>query len=79
MSRNVTPIYLIHWCILGFIDSIFCYLLGFVFPWPAIYGIGLALLVLSFFLARLWRRKTQRKHPDNGTREASTLIQNCAP
>ena len=61
MSRNVTPIYLIHWCILGFIDSIFCYLLGFVFPWPAIYGVGLALLVASFFLARLWRRGSRRK------------------
>ena len=60
MSRNVTPIYLIHWCILGFIDSIFCYLLGFVFPWPAIYGVGLALLVVSFFLARLWRSGKKR-------------------
>ena len=60
MSRNVTPIYLIHWCILGFIDSIFCYLLGFVFPWPAIYGVGLALLVVSFFLARLWRSRRQQ-------------------
>ena len=37
------------------------YLLGFVFPWPAIYGVGLALLVASFFLARLWRRGSRRK------------------
>ena len=69
MSRNVTPIYLIHWCILGFIDSIFCYLLGFVFPWPAIYGVGLALLVASFFLARLWQRGKQRKQKRKNGRE----------
>ena len=42
-------------------------LLGFVFPWPAIYGVGLALLVLSFFLARLWRRGRQRKQKKEGS------------
>ena len=57
MSRNLTPIYLIHWCILGMIDSIACYLLGVTFSWAAIYGMGLMLIVVSFFLARLWRRK----------------------
>lgn len=56
MSRNVTAIYFIHWCILGFIDSIFCLVQGYVFSWGSIYGIGLALLIVSFFLARLWRR-----------------------
>jgi hypothetical protein len=58
MSRNVTPIYCIHWCILGGIDSVCSYLLEITFPWPAIYGIGLVLLVLSFYLARLWKRRS---------------------
>lgn len=57
MSRNLALIYLIHWCILGMIDSIACYLLGVTFSWAAIYGMGLMLIVVSFFLARLWRRK----------------------
>ena len=58
MSRNLTPIYFIHWCILGFIDSIFCYLLGLVFPWWAVYGIGAALIVVS---CRIAKRLTARK------------------
>ena len=57
LSRELTPIYLIHWCILGFIDSIFCYLLGVSFSWPAIYGIGAAFLILSGLLAM---RRTAR-------------------
>ena len=59
MSRNVTPIYCIHWCILGGIDSVCSYLLEITFPWPTIYGIGLVLLVLSFYLARLWKRRKE--------------------
>ncbi len=54
MSRHLTPIYLIHWCLLGFIDSIFCYLLEIPFSWPAIYGTGAALTVLSAWLAKRW-------------------------
>lgn len=54
MSHNLTPIYLIHWCVLGFIDSIFCYLLEISFSWPIIYGIGAALIVLSVWLAKRW-------------------------
>ncbi len=62
MSRNLTPIYFIHWCILGCIDSIVCYLLEITFSWAFIYGIGLLLIVLSFLLARLWRsRRNARK------------------
>ncbi len=60
MSRNLTPIYLIHWCILGFIDSIFCYLLEIAFSWPAIYGIGAALTVLSAWLAKRWADRKKR-------------------
>ena len=58
MSRNLTPIYLIHWCILGFIDSIFCYLLGVVFPWAVIYLFGIVLTVLAPWIAKRW---TERK------------------
>ena len=54
MSRNVNQIYCIHWCILGFVDSIFCYLLGIVFPWPVIYLFGVALIILSAWLAQRW-------------------------
>ena len=60
MSRNLTPIYLIHWCILGFIDSIFCYLMELSFSWLVIYGIGAALLVMSGWIAKRW---TDRKQP----------------
>ncbi len=60
MSRNVNQIYCIHWCILGFVDSIFCYLLGVVFPWPFIYLFGVALIVLSAWLAKRWMN---RKRP----------------
>ena len=59
MSRRLTPIYLIHWCILGFIDSIFCYLLEITFSWPTIYGIGAALIVLSAWLAKRWANRKQ--------------------
>ena len=62
MSRNVKQIYCIHWCILGFIDSIFCYLLEITFSWPAIYGIGAALIVLSAWLAKRWADR--KKIPD---------------
>ena len=57
MSRNLTAIYCIHWCIIGFLDSIFCYLLEISFSWPVIYAIAAAVLVASFLLARLWRNR----------------------
>jgi hypothetical protein len=58
MSRNVKQIYCIHWCILGFVDSVFCYLLGVVFPWAVIYLFGIALTVLAAWIAQRW---TERK------------------
>ena len=57
MSRCITPIYFIHWCIIGFVDSIFCYLLEISFPWPVIYLIGVILIVLSAIFARLWTNR----------------------
>ena len=61
MSRNVNRIYCIHWCILGFVDSVFCYLMGIVFPWPVIYLIGIALIVVSAWIASRWERRQQTK------------------
>ena len=63
MSRNVNQIYLVHWCILGFIDSIFCYLLGFVFPYPVIYLIGVLLILVSCWIADRWRRRKTMTKP----------------
>ncbi len=62
MSRNLNRIYCIHWCILGFVDSIFCYLLGVVFPWPVIYLFGVALICLSAWLAKRWAGRKWRRH-----------------
>lgn len=62
MSRNITRIYVIHWCILGFVDSIFCYLLEMVFPYALIYLFGMALLAASCWISfRLERRSKQKK------------------
>ena len=61
MSRNVNRIYCIHWCILGFADSIFCYLLGLVFPWSVLYLFGVTLTVLSAWLAKLWADRKRAK------------------
>ena len=33
VSKNLTVIYFIHWCIIGFIDSIFGYLMEIIFPY----------------------------------------------
>ena len=61
MSRNVTLIYCIHWCILGSVESVFCYLLGVVFPWPVIYLFGAVLTILSVWLAKRWADRRQEK------------------
>ncbi len=55
MSRNITSIYFIHWIFIGSIESVFCILLGLVFPYSVIYVIGAILLVVSFLLARLYQ------------------------
>ena len=64
MSRNITPIYIIHWCIIGFVDSIFCYLFEISFPWPVIYVFAGLLIVLSGWLAKLWteRKRSAKAH-----------------
>ena len=55
MSKNVTPIYVAQWCVIGFVDSIFCYLLGFVIPYWAEYVFGVALIFASYWIAKGWR------------------------
>ena len=65
MSKNNTTIYFIHWIILGSFEIVVCYLLGLVFNYTVIYMIGAILLVVSFYLARLYhilkkRRKKRR-------------------
>ena len=57
MGRNLTKIYIIHWCILGFVDSIFCYLLEIVFPYWFMYLFGIVLVVLSSWIAVKWKRR----------------------
>jgi len=59
MSRNITLIYIIHWCIIGFVDSIFCFMFEISFPWPVIYLFGVILIVLSGWLAKLWAKRKQ--------------------
>ena len=57
MGRNLTKIYIIQWCIIGFVDSIFCYLLEIVFPYWFIYLFGCLLVILSSWIAgKLGRR-----------------------
>ena len=60
MSRNVKQIYCIHWCILGFVDSVFCYLLEIVFPYPLIYLFSVILIFISYWLAKGWMDQHSR-------------------
>ena len=63
MSRNLTKIYIIHWCIIGFVDSIFCYLLEIVFPYTIIYIFAFALIFVSYWIARWWEMKMRAISP----------------
>lgn len=56
MSKNVNTIYIIHWCIIGFIDCIFCYFHGFVFPHWFSYIIGIVITLISYILAEFWKK-----------------------
>ncbi len=60
MSKNLTPIYVAQWCVIGFVDSVFCYLLGFVIPYWAEYVFGAALIVLTYWIAKGWRLLQKR-------------------
>ena len=55
MSKNINSIYIIHWCILGFADALICYHLEYVVPYPAAYLIAVALVFVSYWIAKWWR------------------------
>ena len=61
MSKNVTVIYIIQWCIIGFIDSIFGYLLEIEFSYLTMYIIGIALVFIAYYLSILYN-KIKEKH-----------------
>ena len=56
LSRNLTPIYVAQWCVIGFVDSVFCYLLEFIIPYWAEYLFGVALIFISYWIAKGWRK-----------------------
>ena len=55
MSKNLTPIYCAQWCLIGFIDSVFCYLMELVIPYWAEYVIGVVLIFVCYWIAKGWR------------------------
>ena len=60
MSRNLTPIYFIQWCVIGFVDSIFGYVFEMSFQYCFIYLFGAVLIIASFYLARVWSRRKRK-------------------
>lgn len=54
-SKNLTPIYVAQWCLIGFVDSIFCYLLEFDIPYWAQYLFGMVLIFICYWIAKGWR------------------------
>ena len=60
MSKNVNSIYMIHWCIIGFMDCILCYLLGVVFPYWLSYLLGAVITAVSYGLSMAWKNRKSR-------------------
>ena len=52
MSQNVNQIYCLQWCVIGFVDSIFCYMMGIVFPYWFMYVFGVILILLSYRITK---------------------------
>lgn len=61
MSKNLSLIYFIQWCVIGFTDSIFGYVLEYSFPYYFIYPFSIVLIIASFYLARLWKKRRNKK------------------
>lgn len=59
-SKNVNSIYAIHWCIIGFIDAVICYMLGVVFPYWMSYFLGCAIVIVSYMLSMCWEKLRYR-------------------
>lgn len=55
MSRNLTQMYLLHWCMLCFLEYIVCYLLKYVLSYPVIYLIGICLIAGSYYVSKRWK------------------------
>lgn len=55
MSRNLTHMYLIHWCILGLLEYVVCYLLKLVLSYPVTYLTGISLIAASYFISKNWK------------------------
>ena len=70
MSKNVNEYYMLHWIILGFIDAIFCYLLGIKFSYTICYIAGILLVAVSFGLIRL-HKKMHSKTVDIAEKKAA--------
>ena len=61
MSKNITEIYVIQWCVIGFVDAVFCYILGIVFSYPAMYAFSVVLIPVSYLLAKRWVAWRERR------------------
>ena len=66
MSKNITEIYVIQWCVIGFVDAVFCYVLGIVFSYPAMYAFSIVLIPASYLLAKRWAAWRERRHARRG-------------
>ena len=55
MSKNINSIYCIHWCIIGALEFVFCFLLGWVPNYAVLYLCAIAIVIVSFLLARLYQ------------------------
>ena len=73
ICKNVTSIYFIHWCIIGFIDSIFCYLLEITFPNYLLLIMGVIILFLSIFLGDIYsmlkKKRINKKNSEQNKEE----------
>ncbi len=55
MSKNLTSIYIISWCIIGFLEAVFCYILGIVFNYFVLYLMGIVLVVVSYLISIMYK------------------------
>ena len=55
-SKNVNSIYITHWCIIGFIDSVICGMFGIVFPFWQCYLLWLIVTISSHTMAFIWTK-----------------------
>lgn len=61
ISKNVNSIYVIHWCIIGLMESVLCSSLGIVFPYWILFVFGAIITIVSYVLSMLWNNIKCRK------------------